>query len=69
MNQTLLFSIGAGVLAVTIIAALMCGYYAFTRAYDAELAKSVAYRKPDESGVVVNWGIADTLPAVLSSNP
>ena len=69
MNQTLLFSVGAGILAVTIIAALMCGCYAFTRAYDAEMEKSVASAKHDEAGVVVNWGITDTLPVVLSSNP
>ena len=69
MNQTLLFSIGAGVLAVTITAVLMCGYYAFIRAYDAEMMKSVVYVNPDEVGVAVNWGIVDTLPAVLSSNP
>jgi hypothetical protein len=38
MSQTLLFSIGTGVFATTIVAAMVVGRHAFARIYDEQVA-------------------------------
>ena len=44
MSQTLLFSIGVCVFALTIVGAMVYGRYAFTRFYDAQVASEAAFR-------------------------
>ena len=40
MNQTLLFSIGVVVFAITVVATLLYGYFALDRIYQAEVAEN-----------------------------
>jgi hypothetical protein len=43
MSQSVLFSIGVGVFATTIVAAMVVGRHAFGRIYDAQVADARAY--------------------------
>lgn len=44
MSQTLLFSIGVCVFALTIVGAMVYGRYAFTKYYDAQVASEATIR-------------------------
>ncbi len=47
MSQTLLFSIGVCVFALTIVGAMVYGRFAFTKFYDAQLASEASIRAAD----------------------
>lgn len=44
MSQTLLFAIGAGVFAITVVATLLYGYLTFNRIYQHEVAEELELR-------------------------
>ena len=54
MSETLLFSIGVGVFAMTVVAAMVIGRQVFSRLYDAQVAdaKAFALRSAAASAVV-----------------
>ncbi len=57
MSQTLLFSIGVCVFALTIVGAMVYGRFAFTKFYDAQLASEASIR----AAVVLTTDPAPTL--------
>lgn len=46
MSQTLLFSVGVGVFAITLVATLLYGYFALDRVYQADAAERPVLDEP-----------------------
>jgi len=73
MSQALLFSIGVGVFAMTIVAAMIFGRQAFDRAYQVQVADAQNYANlrtaaadaaADAATVAVASGVVENSPLV-----
>ncbi len=53
MSQTLLFSIGVCVFALTIVGAMVYGRFAFTKFYDAQVASEASLRAASVAAVAL----------------
>lgn len=61
MSQALLFSIGVGVFAMTIVGAMIFGRQAFSRAYEVQVADARNYaNRPTAAMVTEVPGIVET---------
>lgn len=66
MSQTLLFSIGVGVFAITVVASLLYGYFTLDHIYQADAAERPAI---DASTPSVAPSLPISSPVVAGSNP
>ena len=64
MSQALLFSIGVGVFAMTIVGAMIFGRQAFSRAYEIQVADARKYANRTAETVTEVSGIIETSPLV-----
>ena len=64
MSQALLFSIGVGVFAMTIVGAMIFGRQAFSRAYEIQVADARQYANRTAETVTEVSGIIETSPLV-----
>lgn len=68
MSQTLLFSIGVGVFAITVVASLLYGYFTLDHIYQADAAER-AVIDASTPGVAPSRSFPISSPAVAGPNP